>query len=174
MLSSPRRRRPTKTLCFWCFSLIGNLNTTIWSRFCKKKSSPSGKSSQVERMMKSYYLGQGEYTDDKEQGQDFILILSVLFNICLISSNPSHSVQSQVWWICSPTQNLRALFTRCQRWESQQRWWSSSWFQRWSSETCFRRSSATCTREREHILMCSRRGATMSASRRLFVAQAEI
>ena len=62
----------------------------------QKKSSPSGKSSQVERMMKSYYLGQGEYTDDKEQGQDFILILTVSFNICLISSNPSHSVQSQV------------------------------------------------------------------------------
>ena len=36
-------------------------------------------------MMKSYYLGQGEYTDDKEQGQDFILILTVSFNICLIS-----------------------------------------------------------------------------------------
>ena len=62
----------------------------------QKKSSPSGKSLQVERMMKSYYLGQGEYTDDKEQGQDFILILTVSFNICLISSNPSHSVQSQV------------------------------------------------------------------------------
>ena len=39
MLSSPRRRRPTRTLCFWCFSLIGNLNTTIWSRFCKREFS---------------------------------------------------------------------------------------------------------------------------------------
>ena len=39
MLSSPRRRRPTRTLCFWCFSLIGNLNTTIWSRFYKREFS---------------------------------------------------------------------------------------------------------------------------------------